>query len=353
MAVARPCGTYDESYAKDMAIVRTRLQWIILVVGLIFLLSLPLFLGGRWLNLLNLIGISLIAVHGLNILTGYCGQISLGQAAFMAVGAYTSGVLTAKLGFPFWVALPCAALSAGVVGLIFGLPSLRVKGFYLAMATLAAQFIIPALISHPLEGITNGVRSLVVPVPKLGQMAFTSPQSMFYIIIPIAVLMTFFAKNLVRTGVGRAFIAIRDNDLAAEVQGVNVFRYKLLAFFICSVYAGVAGCLWAHWMRAINPDHFTLMDSIWYVGMMIVGGMGSTAGAVFGVAFLRILDELTKVGVMWLSGIFVAWAAFLQAALGPIVYGLVIILFIVFEPRGLAHRWEIFKTSYRLRPFAY
>jgi branched-chain amino acid transport system permease protein len=353
MAVARPCGTYDESYAKDMAIVRTRLQWIILVVGLIFLLSLPLFLGGRWLNLLNLIGISLIAVHGLNILTGYCGQISLGQAAFMAVGAYTSGVLTAKLGFPFWVALPCAALSAGVVGLIFGLPSLRVKGFYLAMATLAAQFIIPALISHPLEGITNGVRSLVVPVPKLGQMAFTSPQSMFYIIIPIAVLMTFFAKNLVRTGVGRAFIAIRDNDLAAEVQGVNVFRYKLLAFFICSVYAGVAGCLWAHWMRAINPDHFTLMDSIWYVGMMIVGGMGSTAGAVFGVAFLRILDELTKVGVMWLSGIFVAWAAFLQAALGPIVYGLVIILFIVFEPRGLAHRWEIFKASYRLRPFAY
>jgi branched-chain amino acid transport system permease protein len=353
MAVARPCGTYDESYAKDMAIVRTRLQWIILVAGLILLFCLPLFVGGRWLNLLNLIGISLIAVHGLNILTGYCGQISLGQAAFMAVGAYTSGVLTAKLGFSFWVALPCAALIAGVVGLIFGLPSLRVKGFYLAMATLAAQFIIPALIAHPLEGITNGVRSLVVPPPKLGQLVFTSPQSMFYIVIPIAALMTFFAKNLARTGMGRAFIAIRDNDLAAEVQGVNVFSYKLLAFFICSVYAGVAGCLWAHWMRAINPDHFTLMDSIWYVGMMIVGGMGSTAGAVFGVSFLRILDEGTKELSMWLSGIFVAWGAFFQAALGPIVYGLVIMLFIIFEPRGLAHRWEIFKTSYRLRPFAY
>ncbi|MBM3118066.1 MAG: branched-chain amino acid ABC transporter permease [Chloroflexi bacterium] len=353
MAVARPCGTYDESYAKDMAIVRTRLQWIILVIGLVFLFSLPLFLSGRWLNLLNFIGISLIAVHGLNILTGYCGQISLGQAAFMAVGAYTSGILTAKLGWSFWAALPCAALSAGIIGLIFGLPSLRVKGFYLAMATLAAQFIIPALISNPLEGITGGVHSMRVSAPRIGDFACTSAQSMFYIIIPIAVLMTFFAKNLVRTGVGRAFIAIRDNDLAAEVQGVNVFRYKLLAFFICSVYAGVAGCLWAHWMRAINPDHFTLMDSIWYVGMMIVGGMGSTAGAVFGVAFLRILDELTKVLGMWLSGIFVAWGAFLQAALGPIVYGLVIMLFIIFEPRGLAHRWEIFKTSYRLRPFAY
>lgn len=353
MAVARPCGTYDESYAEDMAIVRTRLQWIILILGLILLFSLPLFISGRWLNLINFIGISLIAVHGLNILTGYCGQISLGQAAFMAVGAYTSGILTAKLGWSFWAALPCAALIAGVVGLVFGLPSLRVKGFYLAMATLAAQFIIPALLSNPLEGLTGGVHSLRVPAPRVGDFACTSAQSMFYIVIPIAVLMTFFAKNLVRTGVGRAFIAIRDNDLAAEVQGVNVFQYKLLAFFICSVYAGVAGCLWAHWMRAINPDHFTLMDSIWYVGMMIVGGMGSTAGAVFGVAFLRILDELTKILGMWLSGIFVAWGAFLQAALGPIVYGLVIILFIIFEPRGLAHRWEVFKASYRLRPFAY
>ena len=349
----RPCGTYDESYAQDMAIVRTRLQWILLIGGLILLFCLPLFVGGRWLNLLNLIGISLIAVLGLNILTGYCGQISLGQAAFMAVGAYTSAILTAKLGFSFWAALPCAGLSAGIVGLIFGLPSLRVKGFYLAMATLAAMFIIPVIISHPLAGITGGVRSLIVPAPRVVGIACTSPQSMFYIIIPIAVLMTFFAKNLVRTGVGRAFIAIRDNDLAAEVQGVNVFGYKLLAFFICSVYAGVAGSLWAHWMRAINPEHFTLMDSIWYLGMMIVGGMGSTAGAVFGVAFLRILDELTKILGMTLSGIFVVWGAFIQAALGPIVYGLVIILFIVFEPRGLAHRWEIFKASYRLRPFAY
>ena len=349
----RPCGTYDESYAQDMAIVRTRLQWIILIGGLVLLFALPLFTSGRWLNLLNLIGISVIAVHGLNILTGYCGQISLGQAAFMAVGAYTSAILTAKLGFSFWAALPCAGLSAGIVGLIFGLPSLRVKGFYLAMATLSAQFIIPALIAHPLEGITGGTYSLIVPPPKVAGIVCTSPQSMFYIIIPIAVLMTFFAKNLVRTGVGRAFIAIRDNDLAAEVQGVNVFRYKLLAFFICSVYAGVAGSLWAHWMRAINPDHFTLIDSIWYVGMMIVGGMGSTAGAVFGVGFLRILDELTKEGVMWLGGFAGGWGAFLQASLGPMVYGLVIILFIVFEPRGLAHRWEMFKASYRLRPFAY
>lgn len=349
----RPCGTFDRSYAQDMAIIRTRLQWIILIVGLVLLFSAPLFASGRWLNLLNLIGISVIAVHGLNILTGYCGQISLGQAAFMAVGAYTSGVLTAKLGFSFWAALPCAAVSAGIVGLIFGLPSLRVKGFYLAMATLAAQFIIPTLLVNLLGPITGGVLTLRVPPPEIGGIICRTPESMFYIIIPIAVLMTFFAKNLVRTGVGRAFIAIRDNELAAEVQGVNVFGYKLLAFFICSVYAGVAGCLWAHWMRAINPEHFTLMNSIWYVGMVIVGGMGSTAGAVFGTVFLRILDEFTKTLGMSLAMTFPAWAAFVQATLTQIVYGLVIILFIIFEPRGLAHRWEIFKASYRLRPFPY
>lgn len=353
MAVSRPCGTYDESYAQDMAIVRTRWQWIMMIGFLIILFTLPTWLPGQWLNLVNLIGISLIAVLGLNILTGYCGQISLGQAAFMAVGAYTSGVLTAKLGWPFWAALPCAALMSGLVGIIFGLPSLRVKGFYLAMATLAAQFIIPAIIINPLEGLTGGTHSLVVPAPRVGDMAVTTVQGMFFIIMPITVLMTFFAKNIVRTGVGRAFIAIRDNDLAAEVMGINVFGYKLLAFFICSIYAGVAGALWAHWMRAINPDHFTFMDSIWYAGMMIVGGMGSITGAIFGTVFLRVLDELTKIMGMQLSTIFITWASFIQGALGPIVYGLVIVLFIIFEPRGLAHRWEIFKASYRLRPFAY
>jgi branched-chain amino acid transport system permease protein len=239
------------------------------------------------------------------------------------------------------------------VGLIFGLPSLRVKGFYLAMATLAAQFIITALIVNIRPDITGGIHTLLVPSPKLGSFVFRTSQSMYYIIIPLTILMTFFAKNLVRTGVGRAFVAIRDNDLAAEVAGVNVFRYKLLAFFICSVYAGVAGSLWAHWVRAINTDHFTLMNSIWFLGMLIVGGMGSTAGAIFGVAFLRILEEGTKILGEKMTIFFPTLVGSVQAALTVTVYGVVIMLFLIFEPRGLAHRWEIFKASYRLRPFAY
>lgn len=349
----RPCGTFDRHYAQDMAIVRTRLQWVMLVIGLGFLFSLPLFSSNHVIHQLNYIGITLIAVHGLNILTGYTGLLNLGQAAFMAAGAYTSGVLTAKFGLSFWTALPCAAISAGLLGLIFGLPSLRIKGFYLAMSTLAAQFLIISAIVNIKPDLTGGWSSLIVPVPKIGDFAFNNQFRMFYIIMPLALLATLFAKNIARTGIGRAFIAIRDNDLAAEVMGINIYRYKLLSFFICTVFAGVSGCLYAHWMRAIAPANFGLHESVWLLGMVIVGGMGSTAGAVFGTIFIRILDELAKALVPVISGIFPALSGNISAALSPIFFSVVIVLFVIFEPRGLAHRWEIFKISYRLNPFAY
>jgi branched-chain amino acid transport system permease protein len=271
----------------------------------------------------------------------------------MAVGAYTSGILAAKAGFPFWATIPIAGIVSGLVGMVFGLPSLRVKGFYLAMATLSAQFIIPWLINHVRVDITGGVFSLVVPPPKIGNILLNSQFKIFYLIMPIAVIMTFFARNLVRSGIGRAFIAIRDNDLAAEVMGINLYRYKLISFFICSLYAGVAGALWGYWMRAINTDHFTLMESVWYLGMIIVGGMGSTIGAVFGTIFVRFLEELARDLAPLLGSIFPGLGAGVAMALNPILFGVAILFFIIFEPRGLAHRWEIFKSYYRLWPFSY
>lgn len=349
----RPCGTFDRNYAQDMAVVRTRLQWAILFVGLAFLFSLPLFSSSRVIHQLNYIGITIIAVHGLNILTGYTGLLNLGQAAFMAAGAYTSGVLTAKFGLSFWAALPCAAVSAGLLGLIFGLPSLRIKGFYLAMSTLAAQFLIISAIVNIKPDLTGGWSSLIIPVPKIGDFAFNNQFRMFYIIMPLALLATLFAKNLARTGVGRAFIAVRDNDLAAEVMGINIYRYKLISFFICTVFAGVAGCLYAHWMRAIAPPNFGLHESVWLLGMVIVGGMGSTSGAVFGTVFIRVLDEVAKALVPVISSAFPALSGNISAALSPIFFSVVIVLFVILEPRGLAHRWEMFKISYRLNPFAY
>lgn len=352
MSIQRPCGTFDRNYAQDMAIVRTRWQWVLTIGGLLLLLCMPLFTDSRLLNLVNLIGIGVIVAHGLNIVTGYCGQIHMGISAFMAVGAYTAALL-ANQGVPFYITIPCGAIMAAVVGSVFALPSLRVKGFYLAMATLAAQFIIPALIANPLEGLTGGVNSLRVPAPEFFGISLRSNSQIFFLIIPLAILMTFFAKNLARTGFGRAFVAIRDNDLAAELMGINVFKYKLLAFFISSLFAGVAGALWAYWVRALNPEQFTLMDSIWYLGMVVVGGMGSTAGAVFGVIFIRVLEEFTKFAGAFLTPIFPQAEVFFQGAVNPVVFGLVIMLFLILEPRGLAHRWQLFKASYRLRPFPY
>lgn len=353
MAINRPSGIRSFDYGKDGAVVLTKWQWVMMLGGLALLFACPLFVAGHIIHLINSILIIIIAVEGLNLLTGYCGQISLGQSAFVGIGAYTTGLLVTKLGFSFWATLPCAALTAGIVGLIFGLPSLRVKGFYLAMATLAAQIIIPMLIRHPLAGITGGTDGFKFLVPTLGGIAINTPESLLYVIAPIAILMVFFAKNLARSGVGRAFVAIRDNDLAAEVAGINVFRYKLLAFFICSMYAGVAGALMAIFNRWVMPSHFTLMLSIWYLGMLIVGGMGSISGAIFGVVFVRVLDFYVKDLGWWLGGMFPVWAAGIHAGAPTVVFGLVIILFIVLEPRGLAHRWEMFKSSYRLRPFAY
>jgi branched-chain amino acid transport system permease protein len=344
-----PSGTFQENYAQDMAIFRTKAHWAMLFAFLAFLFTCPLYFSDRILTILTIIGITVISVHGLNILTGYCGQISIGHAGFMAVGAYTSAVLCAQLGWSFWAALPCAALAAGMVGLIFGLPSLRVKGFYLIMATIAAHFIIIWFVLQ-LRNITGGGDGLAVPRPEIGDFVLRSKSSYFYLVMTIACLATFLAKNIVRTRVGRAFIAIRDNDLAAEVMGVNLWAYKLLAFFIGCVFAGVAGSLLVHYFAFASPTQFPFMDSVWYLGMLIVGGMGSTAGAIFGAVSLKLLDELVTIVGPILSAAVAAQAA---ASLGLIMRGLVIILFLIFEPRGLAHRWQMVKAYYRLWPFSH
>jgi branched-chain amino acid transport system permease protein len=348
----RLAGDFDRSYAHDMAVIRNQAQWVLTIAFLVALFALPFFASADILGTVNLIGISIITVQGLNLLVGYTGQISLGQAAFMAVGAYTSAVLV-KNGVPFWFALPLSGLSAGLVGLLFGLPSLRIKGFYLAMATLAAQFIIPWFFRNVRVDLFGGMPGLVVPPPRLGDIVFNSQQTMFFPIIGTTVICTIIAKNIARTRLGRAWIAIRDNDLAAEVLGIQAFAYKLRAFFICAFYAGLAGSLWAHYARAINPEQFSLVDSVWYLGMVIVGGMGSALGPILGATSVRLLHEFTIQFSPFLGRLFPQLEAGLLAALGPMLFGTALMFFLVFEPRGLAHRWELLKAAWRLRPFAH
>jgi branched-chain amino acid transport system permease protein len=344
-----PSGTFNQSYAQDMAIFRTRTQWILLFAFLAFLFTCPLYFGDRILTIMTIIGITVISVLGLNILTGYCNQISIGHAGFMAVGAYTSGILCAKFGLSFWAALPCAALIAGIVGVLFGLPSLKIKGFYLIMATIAAQYIIIWFILQ-FRNITGGGDGLAVPRPEIFGLVLKSKTSYFYLVMIVACLATFVAKNIIRTRAGRAFIAIRDNELAAEVMGVNLWAYKLLAFFIGCVFAGVAGSLLVHYVAFASVDQFPFMNSVWYLGMLIVGGMGSTVGAILGVVSLKLLDELVTVVGPMLSAVVAPQAA---ASLSLIMRGLIIIIFLIFEPRGLAHRWQMVKAYYRLWPFSH
>ncbi|MBN1374514.1 MAG: branched-chain amino acid ABC transporter permease, partial [Dehalococcoidia bacterium] len=340
---------------QDMAIVRTRLQWGILIVSLLVLFTMPLYISNLGLNFVNYLGISIIAALGLNILTGLCGQFSVGHAAFMMVGAYVSTWCTIHFGIPFWIGLPLAALAAGGVGMIFGAPSLRVKGFYLIMATMAAQFIIPWIIKNVQPEWTGGNFPMAVPVPTIGDIKIRTELQWFYIIIPLTVLGIFLAKNLARTRMGRAFIAIRDNDLAAEVMGINAFKYKVIAFFISSVYAGVAGSLMATWMRTVSYTYFEFDLSIWYLGMIVVGGLGSTFGAVAGAIFIRGLDYVIPILIQGASQVIplLNLNTDIGTAAKPVIFGLVLLIFILFEPRGIAHRWELFKAYYRLWPFAY
>jgi branched-chain amino acid transport system permease protein len=347
----RPCGTFDETYERDMGIVRTPLRWGVLAVSLAILGLVPLMGSYYLVGFLNNLGITIILVLGLQMVSGYCGQISFGQAAFMAVGAYATAILTQKAGLSYWVSLPLAGVITGLFGLLGGAPSMRIKGFYLAVATIAIHFVTMWLILH--LDITGKSHGMTLNPPRLAGFAFDSDERMFYVIMPVMLLMTYGARNLVRTRVGRALVAVRDNDLAAQVMGINLYYYKLLAFFISCFYAGIAGGLWAGLNLVAHFEQFTLLHALWYIGMLIVGGLGSIPGVFFGVVLVRVLDEL----VMIVSPVLAQWFPWMGSApaagLGVTAFGLVLALFLIWEPRGLAHRWEIVKASIRLYPFAH
>ncbi len=353
MAVLRPAGEFDESYAYDMATIRRPWQWVLLFAFLAGLYALPLFASQSLVSLVNRIGITIIAVQGLNLLTGYTGQISLGQAAFMTTGGYISALLMKELGLPFPVTLLLAGLGTGLVGLFFGLPSLRVKGFYLVMATLAAQFIIPWFTRNAFRDVLNGAQGINVPVPELFGFRFDEPQSYLYLTLTVLIITTVVAHNVARSRLGRAFVSIRDHDLAAELLGVNPFKYKLQAFFLAAVYAGLAGALSAHQLRHVNSETFNLTDSVFLLGMLIVGGLGTSLGPILGAILVELLIEAaTLFGPIFIQA-FPSTAAGAVQALRPLFFGVALMLFLIFEPKGLAHRWQLIKAAWRLRPFSH
>jgi branched-chain amino acid transport system permease protein len=345
------CGEFRETYHDDQAIFESSLPRISLALFLGALALVPFYASGFWLDVLNRILIAVIAATGLNILTGFTGQISLGNAAFLTVGAYTTAYLAGRWNVPFPVVIPAAGLVTAAVGMVFGIPSLRLKGLYLAVATLAAHFVVEFTVTH-WESVTGGVNGISVPAPKLGPLALGGDRRMFWLTLPLAALMLLFAKNLFRSKVGKAFVAIRDQDISAEVMGVNVFKYKLLSFGVSSFYVGVAGSLLAYQARIISPENFPITLAIDHLGMIIIGGMGSVLGGIFGAVFITLLPEVLRL----LTGALSQEFPTLQGLFAPLkvgLFGLAIVLFLLFEPDGMAARWHKIKAYWKLYPFSY
>lgn len=346
-----PCGTYNTNYAQQFSIIRTKLQWGYLICALIIAIVLPLFAGSYFMTFAVYFGITAISALGLMLLSGYCGLWSMGHAAFMMIGAFTTANLV-SLGINFFLALFIGAIIATAAGIFFGLPSGKVKDFYLVLSTLAGQFIIVYIIISWFKGAT-GVH--ISPV-TIGDIVFDHAEKYWYLVLVFLILMTFFAKNITRTKVGRAFVAIRDNDIAAAAMGINTFGYKLLAFGLAGFFAGIAGGLWVGYIGYATWEHFTIFESIWYLGIILIGGVGSIVGAYLGALFVRGLKELSyvispEIGALIPSTMPIAEG--ITVSLPYFLFGLVLALFILFEPRGLAHRWELIKTSIRLWPWAY
>jgi len=349
-----PCGNYKEKYEQEITIFETDFGRLWLWIGILFLFAIVPFVSSPYfLHVLNTVGIVSIAAVGLNILIGYTGQISLGHGAFIGVGAYAAAILATSVNMPFLLTLPLAGLVSALVGMIFGIPSGRLKGLYLTIATLAGQIIVEYVLIH-WESLTKGTMGITLPSPSVLGIKLSSDLEFFYIIFISFVIMILIAVNLMRTKYGRAFIAIRDNDRAAEGMGIPIFRYKLLSFGISSFYAGFAGALWAYYMVSITSEPFNLGLSVEYIAMVIIGGLGSITGSIFGAVFITFLNEILR----WLTDIMMNVGIFTKtglnmAPLREFFFGMAIILFILLEPRGLAEIWRIIRSNFRLWPFSY
>jgi branched-chain amino acid transport system permease protein len=352
----REAGIFKTSYAADMALYPLPIaRWTVAAVAALFIVIVPLFAGNYPISVINLILIAVVGALGLNILVGYTGQISIGTGAFMSVGAYTAANLVVHLHAPFWVALPAGGLMAALIGTIVGIPSLRIKGIYLAIATLAAQLIIEWTINH-VQAISGGVQaSITIPRPSVFGYQLKTERQIYLFLMFFVVVALVATLNIVRGRIGRAFIAIRDQDIAAEIIGINIFRYKLYAFAISSFYAGVTGVLESYYLGIANYEQFQIDVSIDYLAMVIIGGLGSVLGSVYGAIFVTLLPIATRLFLEHFGSILFPGADLLNVIsnLRLVIFGGLIIFFLVIEPEGLNRLWRNIRNYFRVWPFSY
>jgi branched-chain amino acid transport system permease protein len=324
----------------------------------------PWFAGEYWISVCNLIGYTVLGALGVQLLIGFCGQLTLGHSAFIAVGAYTSTLLILEFPWPkfmmdFGIAYPIsiliAAFAAGIWSVLFGLPSARVKGFYLILTTMAAQFItVDFIITGYVSQIGGRGQAFSLPpgTIKVGPWVIDNDLKVYFMMLVLVISCVIIMVNLLRSRVGRAWVAIRDNDISAEVMGINVFKYKLLAFFVAGFIGGIAGAFWISNLAAISPEHFPWFWSLWLVGVILIGGVGSLHGAIFGSIFMVVVMELLQLAIIPLAATYPKLLMdflFIKEA----AFGLAICAFMIFEPNGLAYRWWQMKNYFNLWPFSY
>ena len=384
-----PCSVYHQNYGQDHSWWQTRfIKGKMILLFVILFVVIPLTADPYLLSICNLIGYTVLGALGVQLLIGYCGQITLGHAAFIAVGAYTSTLLILEFPWPkfmmdygmaYPVSILIAAFAAGIWSVLFGLPSARVKGFYLILTTMAAQFItVDFLITGYVSQIGGRGQAFSLPpgtikvgpweittaskvsflnwtgISHFTDMEITSDHKVYFMMLVLVIICIVCLLNLLRSRVGRAWVAIRDNDISAEVMGINIIKYKLLAFFVAGFLGGIAGSFWISNLAAISPEHFPWFWSLWLVGVILIGGVGSIHGTVFGSIFMVVVMEVLQLIVMYFVD--TSWGErllmdflFLKEA----AFGLAICVFMIFEPKGLAYRWWQTKNYFNLWPFSY
>jgi branched-chain amino acid transport system permease protein len=355
MSAMTPAGDFRTSYRADTTIFPTRNSRIALLLGIALLCAAPLVLDRYWLHLLINIGFLGIAALGLNILVGFTGQISIGHAAFFGFGAFASAWLHDTFHIPVFLCIPLAGWMTMAVGLVFGAPAARLKGLYLAIATLAAQFILEDFFARA-QWFSGGVAGRITEPVALFGYSFDRDESYFYIVLFAVITMFTAAANIMRTRDGRALVAVRDHYLSAEMMGINLAYYRTLSFGIASFYAGIGGALYAHYLLFVSVEAFNILFSIQFLGMVIIGGLGSIMGSLMGAAFMVLLPEAVQSLASALQGSVIDQALRLGTAISylrEMAIGAAIILFLIFEPDGLARRWRLIRAYWKLYPYSH
>jgi branched-chain amino acid transport system permease protein len=344
----RASGYFRTSYGQDLSLIQTRLERRWLSVQLIVLLAFPWVASSFLIDLASQVFLAAVGALALMLLTGFAGQVSLGHAGLLAAGAFTAGILFKELAAPFWVTIPAAACVGAMLGVVFGLPSLRLRGLYLAVSTLALYFLV-AYVGGEYEAKRGFSTGIVIDPPTVAGKAVSDPRAWYYILLLAAAATLLLCLNLLRARSGRAWAAVRANETVAEALGISAAGYKLLAFVVSSAVTSVAGALFAYYRGFVSIEVFSLFLSIQYVAMIIIGGMGSLLGALLGAIFVTLFPYAIEAGLRLLPG--AQGYAGVIFAVNYAAFGVVMILFLVLEPQGLVGIWRRLQTYFLLWPF--